>query len=89
MMYYSGFLDAVKNASLLNLQDFEKYENDTTLEGIGDLGDLAAKVLVCTATGISRFQQPFLQNTLDYNFLVGSINSVTSVRLNPISQYFR
>ena len=50
MMHYSGFLDAVKNASLLNLQDFEKYENDTTLESIGDLADLAAKV--CVGTGI-------------------------------------
>jgi hypothetical protein len=49
MLYYSGFLDTVKNASLLNLQEFEKFENDTTLSDIGDLGDLAAKV----ATGIS------------------------------------
>jgi len=47
MIYYSGFLDSVKNASLHNLQDFEKFENDTTLENIGDLGDLAAKVPTC------------------------------------------
>ena len=52
MLYYSAFLDTVKNASLLNLQEFEKYENDTTLNDIGDLGDLAAKV----ATGVSLLQ---------------------------------
>jgi len=44
MMYYSGFLNTVKNASLHNLEEFEKFENDTTLKNIGDLGDLAAKV---------------------------------------------
>ena len=51
-LYYSGFLDTVRNASLLNLQEFEKFENDTTLSDIGDLGDLAAKV----TAGISLFQ---------------------------------
>jgi len=61
LLYYSAFLDTVKNASLLNLQEFEKFENDTTLNDIGDLGDLAARV----TTGISIFQSTFLQNTLD------------------------
>jgi hypothetical protein len=78
MPYYSAFLDIVKNASLLNLQEFEKFENDTTLNDVGDLGDLAARV----TTRISIFQSTFLQNTLDWHFLVSSINSVTSARLN-------
>jgi hypothetical protein len=52
MLYYSAFLDTVKNASLLNLQEFEKFKNDTTLNDAGDLGDLAARV----TTGISIFQ---------------------------------
>jgi hypothetical protein len=61
MLYYSAFLNTVKNASLLNLQEFEKFENDTTLNDVGDLGDLAARVTI----GISIFQSTFLQNTLD------------------------
>jgi hypothetical protein len=56
MLYYSGFLNALTNASLLNLQEFEKFENDTTLDNIGDLGDLATKVTTNTAL----FRQPFL-----------------------------
>ena len=71
MLYYSGFMDTVINASLLNLQEFEKYENDTTLKNVEDLGVLAAKVGSCKYRHLPislNFPSKLttLQNTLNY-----------------------
>jgi hypothetical protein len=44
MEYYRGFLNSLTNASLPNLHEFEKYGNDTSLDTITDLEDLATKV---------------------------------------------
>ncbi|KDR15054.1 Sodium channel protein Nach [Zootermopsis nevadensis] len=46
MQYYRDFLNALTNASLHNLNEFEKFRNDTTLDKITDLEDLASKVQI-------------------------------------------
>jgi hypothetical protein len=46
MEYYLGFLNTLTNASLYNLHEFERYGNDTTLDKIRDLEDLATKVRI-------------------------------------------
>jgi hypothetical protein len=51
MAYYRVFLNALTNASLQNLHEFEKYGNDTSLDTIPDLEDLATKV----RTAITHF----------------------------------
>lgn len=52
MEYYRGFLNALTNASLHNLHEFEKFGNDTTLDKITDLEDLGRAVRTSTYVAV-------------------------------------
>jgi hypothetical protein len=58
MEYYRGFLIVLTNASLHNLHEFEKFRNDTTLDKITDLEDLATKVRTSMSQFLKRKSSP-------------------------------